>query len=93
MKIDYHFPERVRKVSENHFLIIYDLNVDFFVIIDDPSLKDLIFIDSIAVEGTVSLIFDIFPGLEKHVHIKTPVFCHKVKSKNLNKNLRHSSLE
>ena len=62
MKMDKEFPERLRNVSENNFLNLYFLNVDISLIIHDPNLKFFICIDNIAVEGTVSQIFNIGPG-------------------------------
>ena len=62
MKIDNQFLERVRKVFENDFFDFYFLNVDISLIIHDPSLTFCICINYIAVEGTVSQIFDIGPG-------------------------------
>ena len=62
MKIDNQFLERVRKVSGNYFLNFYFLNVDISLIMHDSSLIFFICIDYIAVEGTVSQIFDIGPG-------------------------------
>ena len=52
----------MRKISENYFLNIYFLNMNICLIIHDLSLRFLVCIDNIVVEGTVSQIFDIGPG-------------------------------
>ena len=54
MKIENKFPDKARKIFDIHFLNIYFLNVDIFLIIHDPSLKFVICIDDILVEGNVS---------------------------------------
>ena len=69
MKTDSQFSEKVRKVSENDFLNIYFLNVDISLIINGPSLNFFICINNIAVERTVSQIFDI--GLDSFFFIKS----------------------
>ena len=50
------------KISDNYFLNINFLNVDIYLIIHEPSLKFLICINNIVVEGSVSQIFDIGSG-------------------------------
>ena len=62
MKMDKKFPERLRNVSENDFLNFYFLNVNISLIIHDLNLRFFICIDNIAVEGTVSQIFNIGPS-------------------------------
>ena len=61
MKIDKEFPERVRNVSERDFYDFYFLKVNIPLIMHDPYLKLFKSIQNIAVEGTVSQIFDIGP--------------------------------
>ena len=49
----------MRNISENYFLNFYFLNVDISLTMDDLSLKLHICFQNIAVEGTLSQIFDI----------------------------------
>ena len=62
MKIDNQYPGRVRNVSENYFLNFYFLTVAFSLNKSDPNLKLYPCIINIAVEGTVSQIFDTGSG-------------------------------
>ena len=58
MKIDKELPEIVRNISGRVFFYFYFLNVDIYLIMHDLHLKHLICIENIAVQGTVSQIFD-----------------------------------
>ena len=58
MKVDNLFPERSKSVSENYFSNFYFLNVDISLTRSDTNLKLYPCIKNIAVEGTVSPIFD-----------------------------------
>ena len=58
MKVDNLFPERSRSVSENYFSNFYFLNVAISLTKNDTNLKLYPCIKNIAVEGTVSQIFD-----------------------------------
>ena len=102
MEIDKWYPERGTNIFEKDFLNFYFLKVDISLTMQDPNFKLYIFIKNIAVEGTVSQIFDTGPSsfykkkLEKNIQQKKkklPVFWHKIKTKIYNKILRHSSLE
>ena len=61
MKMHNHFIKKMKNISENEFLNFYFLNVDISVTMLDPYLKIYRCIKYIAVEGTVSQIFDIGP--------------------------------
>ena len=52
------FLEKMSNKSENYFLNFYFLNVDISLTMDDLRLKLHICLQNIAVEGTVSQIFD-----------------------------------
>ena len=58
MKIDNQYPERSRSVSDNYYLNFKFLNVDISLTRSNPNLKLYQCIKQIAVEGTVSQIFD-----------------------------------
>ena len=62
MEIDNQYPEKVKKYIRKLFSHFYFLNVDIFLIMQDPTFKFYIHIKNITVEGTVSQIFDIGPG-------------------------------
>ena len=61
IKMHNHFIKKMKNISENEFLNFYFLNVDISVTMLDPYLKIYRCIEYIAVEGTVSQIFDIGP--------------------------------
>ena len=63
MEIDNQYPEKVKKYIRKLFSHFYFLNVDIFLIMQDPTFKFYIHIKNITVEGTVSQIFYIGPGL------------------------------
>ena len=56
MKFDKQLPDKVRNISGKYFLNFYFLNVDISLIMHVQ--KIYICTDNIAVEGTVSQIFD-----------------------------------
>ena len=62
MKFDKQLPDIVRNISGKYFLNFYFLNVDISLIMHDSHLKLYICIENIAVEGTVSQIFDNGPS-------------------------------
>ena len=62
MKMHNHFIKKMKNISENEFLNFYFLNVDISVTMHDLNLKLYRCIEYIAVEGTVSQIFDIGPS-------------------------------
>ena len=79
MKMHNHFIKKMKNISENEFLNFYFLNVDISVTMDDLYLKLYRCTEYIAVEGTVSLIFNIGPSsylsnLETNIQINN----HKV---------------
>ena len=57
-----HFLKRMRNISENNFLNFYFLNVYIFLNMLDLNLTLHKCIQNIAVEGTVSQIFNITPS-------------------------------
>ena len=61
-KMHNNFPKRNRNISENLFLNFYFLNVNISLTMHDLSLKLHISIKNIAMEGTVSQIFNIAPS-------------------------------
>ena len=63
MKMHNHFIKKMKNISENEFLNFYFLNVDISVTMHDLYLKLYRYIEYIAVEGTMSQIFDIGPSL------------------------------
>ena len=62
MKIHNHFLKKMKNISENEFLNFYFLNVHISVTMHNLYLKLYRCIEHIAVEGTVSQIFDIGPS-------------------------------
>ena len=62
MKMHNHFLKKMKNIYENEFLNFYFLNVDITVTTHDLNLKLYRCIQYIAVEGTVSQIFDIGPS-------------------------------
>ena len=58
MKIDVQLPEIMRNISGKDFFYFYFFNVDISLIKYTPHLKLYMCIKKIAVEGTVSQIFD-----------------------------------
>ena len=62
MKMHNHFIKKMKSISEKYFLNLYFLNVDISVAMHDLYLKLDRCIEDIAVEGTVSQIFDIGPS-------------------------------
>ena len=62
MKFDKQLPDIVRNISGKYFLNFYFLNVNISLTMHDPHLKLYICIDNIAVERTVSQIFDKGPS-------------------------------
>ena len=62
MKMHNHFIKKMKNISENEFLNFYFLNVDISVTMHDLYLKLYRCIEYIAVEETVSQIFDIGPS-------------------------------
>ena len=58
-----HFIKKMKNIFENEFLNFYFLNVDISVTMHDLYLKLYRCIEYIAVEGTVSQIFNIGPRL------------------------------
>ena len=62
MEIDKWYPERGTNIFENDFLNFYYLKVDISLTMQDPNFKLYIYINNIAVEGTVSQIFDTGPS-------------------------------
>ena len=62
MKIDITFPEIVRNIYGKELFYFYFLNENISLIKHDPYLKLNICIENIAIEGTVSQIFDKGPG-------------------------------
>ena len=62
MEIDKWYPERGTNIFEKDFLNFYFLKVDISLTMQDPNFKLYIFIKNIAVEGTVSQIFDTGPS-------------------------------
>ena len=61
-KMHNNFPKRNLNISENLFLNFYFLNVNISLTMHDLSLKLHISIKNIAMEGTVSQIFNIAPS-------------------------------
>ena len=62
MKIVKQLPEIVRNISGKYFFYFYFLKLHISLCMHDPQLKLNICIGNIAVEGTVSQIFDIGLG-------------------------------
>ena len=62
MKMHNHFIKKMKNICENEFLNFYFLNLDISVTMHDLYLKLYRCIQYIAVEGTVSQIFDIGPN-------------------------------
>ena len=62
MKMHNHFIKKMKNISENEFLNFYFLNVDISVTMHDLYLKLYRCIEFIAVERTVSQIYDIGPS-------------------------------
>ena len=58
MKFDKQLPDIVRNISGKYFFNFYFLNVDISLIMHVQKMKLYICTDNIAVEGTVSQIFD-----------------------------------
>ena len=83
MKIDNQYPERSRSVLKIIFTIFYFLNVYISLTTSDPNLKLYPCITNIAVEGTLSQIFDNGSGsfykksrnkYSQKIYKKLPVF-------------------
>ena len=62
MIIDNQYPEKVNKYIRKLFLHFYFLNVEIFLTMQDPTFI-YIYIKNFTVEGTMSQIIDIGPGL------------------------------
>ena len=62
MKMHDHVLKKMKNISENEFLNFYVLDVDISLTMHDLNLKLYRCIKYIALEGTVSQIFDIGPS-------------------------------